>query len=39
MSASAKADNGVNVDFLLTARKALSEAPEGAKFQWRASCS
>ena len=31
-------DNGVNVDALLDARKALSEAPEAAKFQWRAKC-
>jgi uncharacterized OsmC-like protein len=31
-------DNGVNVAALLDARKALSDAPEGAKFQWRASC-
>lgn len=39
MPEAAKADNGVNVDFLLTVRKALSETPEAAKFQWRASCS
>ncbi len=32
------ANNGVNVEALLTARKALSEAPEAAKFNWRASC-
>ncbi|MCH8992420.1 MAG: OsmC family protein [Acidobacteria bacterium] len=31
-------DNGVNVEALLDARKALSEAPEAAKFQWRAKC-
>ncbi len=31
-------DNGVNVQALLDARKALSEAPEAAKFQWRARC-
>ena len=31
-------DNGVNVEALLGARQALSEAPEGAKFQWRATC-
>ncbi|GMR22978.1 MAG: hypothetical protein BMS9Abin37_1364 [Acidobacteriota bacterium] len=31
-------DNGVNVEALLGARKALTEAPEGAKFQWRATC-
>jgi uncharacterized OsmC-like protein len=32
-------DNGVNTDALLAARDALSEAPEGAQFTWRASCS
>jgi uncharacterized OsmC-like protein len=31
-------DNGVNVEALLGARTALSEAPEAAKFQWRATC-
>ncbi len=31
-------DNGVNVEALLDARKALSEAPEAAQFQWRAKC-
>ena len=31
-------DNGVNVDALLDARKALSEAPEAAQFKWRAKC-
>jgi len=30
------ADNGVNVAALLDARNALSEAPEAAQFQWRA---
>lgn len=30
-------DNGVNVAALLGAREALSEAPEGAYFKWRAS--
>lgn len=30
--------NGVNVGALLGAREALSEAPAGAQFQWRASC-
>ena len=29
-------DNGVNVGALLEARTALSEAPAGAQFQWRA---
>lgn len=32
------ADNGVNVGALLDARDALSEAPEAAQFQWRATC-
>jgi len=31
-------DNGVNVGALLEAREALSEAPEAAKFEWRATC-
>ena len=31
-------DNGVNVGALVDAREALTGAPEGAKFQWRASC-
>ncbi len=31
-------DNGVNVDALLGARQALTEAPEAARFQWRATC-
>jgi len=31
-------DNGVNVGALLAAREALTEAPEAAKFQWRATC-
>jgi uncharacterized OsmC-like protein len=31
-------DNGVNVEALLGAREALSDAPEAAQFQWRASC-
>jgi uncharacterized OsmC-like protein len=31
-------DNGVNVEALLGAREALTGAPEGAKFQWRATC-
>ena len=33
-----KADNGVDVEFLLGAREMLTEAPEGAQFQWRAKC-
>jgi uncharacterized OsmC-like protein len=31
-------NNGVNVEALLGARTALGEAPEAAKFQWRATC-
>jgi len=37
-TATAPVDNGVNVDALLGAREALSEAPEAAQFQWRATC-
>ena len=36
---SVKVDNGVNVEALLGARKALTEAPEAARFKWRATCS
>jgi uncharacterized OsmC-like protein len=39
MATSEKAvDNGVNVEALLEAREALTAAPEGAKFTWRADC-
>jgi len=31
-------DNGVNVEALLAAREALTAAPEGAKFRWKATC-
>jgi uncharacterized OsmC-like protein len=31
-------DNGVNVEALLGARKALAETPEAARFTWRAAC-
>src|SRR6201991_5107243 len=31
-------NNGVNVDALLAARAALKDAPQAAKFTWRASC-
>jgi uncharacterized OsmC-like protein len=31
-------DNGVNVEALLAARQALTEAPAAAQFKWRASC-
>jgi uncharacterized OsmC-like protein len=30
--------NGVNVEALIAARAALSEAPEAAQFKWRAAC-
>jgi uncharacterized OsmC-like protein len=33
-----RVDNGVNVEALLTAREALTDAPEGAQFKWRAAC-
>jgi uncharacterized OsmC-like protein len=32
------ADNGVNVEALLGARQALTDAPQAAKFTWRAEC-
>jgi uncharacterized OsmC-like protein len=32
------ADNGVNVEALIGAREALGNAPEAAKFKWRATC-
>ncbi len=34
----ATVDNGVNVEALLGAREALTEAPEAARFTWRATC-
>jgi uncharacterized OsmC-like protein len=33
-----KVENGVNVEALLGARAALAEAPEAARFKWRATC-
>src|SRR5262245_50919235 len=36
MATKSPVTNGVNVQALLDARNALAEAPEGAKFQWRA---
>jgi uncharacterized OsmC-like protein len=33
-----KLKNGVNVEALLAAREALKQAPQAAKFTWRASC-
>ena len=38
MSETANVNNGVNVEALLEAREALTEAPEGAQFIWRATC-
>ena len=37
-TATAKVDNGVNVEALLGAREALTAAPEAAQFKWRATC-
>jgi len=31
-------NNGVNVDALISARDALTKAPEAAQFKWRAAC-
>ena len=31
-------NNGVNVEALVAARQALTEAPQAAQFKWRASC-
>src|SRR6201987_3584969 len=31
-------DNGVNVEALLAAREALTQAPDAAQFRWRAAC-
>src|SRR5262245_65664115 len=36
--AQTRVNNGVNVEALLEARKALASAPQAAKFTWRASC-
>ena len=36
--AATKVDNGVNVEALLGARQALTDAPEAAQFKWRATC-
>jgi len=32
-------DNGIDLPFLLDARQALTDNPDAARFQWRASCS
>lgn len=37
-SSESTVDNGVNVEALLGAREALSEAPAAAQFTWRATC-
>jgi uncharacterized OsmC-like protein len=34
----ATVDNGVNVQALIDARAALTDAPQAAQFQWRATC-
>jgi uncharacterized OsmC-like protein len=36
--AESSVNNGVNVEALLGAREALTEAPEAAQFKWRAAC-
>jgi uncharacterized OsmC-like protein len=36
MTTTTPVDNGVNVEALLGAREALTEAPQAAQFQWRA---
>jgi uncharacterized OsmC-like protein len=38
MTTTTPVDNGVNVEALLGAREALTNAPEAAKFTWRATC-
>jgi uncharacterized OsmC-like protein len=38
MESTKTVDNGVNVEALLGARAALTEAPEAAQFTWRATC-
>src|SRR5215472_7033492 len=37
-SANVAVNNGVNVDALIAAREALTDAPQAAQFKWRASC-
>jgi uncharacterized OsmC-like protein len=39
MNVTTAVDNGVNVEALLGARQALTDAPQAAQFKWRASCS
>ena len=38
MASAVQANNGVNVEALLGAREALTNAPEAAQFKWRAAC-
>jgi len=38
MASEVQVDNGVNVAALLSAREALTNAPEAANFRWRATC-
>jgi uncharacterized OsmC-like protein len=38
MASEVQANNGVNVAALLAAREALTDAPEAARFTWRATC-
>ena len=38
MTSEGQANNGVNVEALLGAREALTNAPEAAQFKWRAAC-
>ena len=37
-NADSPVDNGVNVEALIAAREALTNAPEAAHFKWRAAC-
>jgi len=37
-TAATSVNNGVNVEALLAAREALTDAPEAAQFNWRATC-
>jgi uncharacterized OsmC-like protein len=39
MTTTTDVNNGVNVEALLGARQALTDAPQAAQFTWRASCS
>ena len=36
--ANSSAKNGVNVEALIAAREALTNAPQAAQFKWRAAC-